>query len=369
MRVLVYGMVGTNRGGIETFLLKMNQHMSDDTIFDYVIEEESCLHTEAIEKKGGRVYYITNRTKNPMKNLKDNRKLLHYLKGQIDVVYFNLSSLSWIFPVKMAVQMGYRVYVHSHNAEFIAANSSMLHRKVNAYNKRKLSDLQITRLTCSKPAAAFMFNPADKVEMIYNAIQCDNFTFDISTRGKIREELDIKGEKVIGFVGRLNDQKNPLFLPDILENVLSRTADVKMLILGDGPMKQALTEKIGRKGLSERCFVMGNKPNVNEYMQAMDLLILPSLHEGLPYVVVEAQTAGLRCIISDRITSEVDITGNVSFLPLLNNADNWGEAISAELACEHDDRADWGAFMSRTNFNIKLEARRLEKILTEGITR
>ena len=110
--------------------------------------------------------------------------------------------------------------------------------------------------------------------------------------------------------------------------------------------------------------MLGNIRNVNEYMQGMDLIVLPSFHEGLPYVIVEAQTSGLRCVISDRVTREVDATGNVVFLPLLESADNWVEYICTEIDKADFPREKWGVYMSSTNFNIENEAKRLEKILS-----
>lgn len=361
-RILVYGMVGTNRGGIETFLLKMNQYM-EHTVFDYVIEEETCLHEEAIRAKGGEIYYITKRTKSPVQNLKDNRVLLKKLKGKIDAIYFNLSSLSWVGPIKMAVNEGYKVFVHSHNAQFIAANSSTLYRIVNRINKKRLSNWKINRLTCSKPATEFMFMPDDQVTMIYNAIKTDDFRFSPTVRKKIREELELSDKKIIGFVGRLNDQKNPLYLPVIMKAVCEENDNLVLIVLGDGPMKKRLEDDIQRNNLQDRIRLMGNVTNVNEYMQAMDLFILPSLHEGLPYVVVEAQTAGLKCILSDRITPEVNATGNVVFLPLTESADNWRTTIIESLQNSLNDREKWGSYMNNTAFNIEVQAKSLEQIL------
>ena len=361
-RVLVYGMVGTNRGGIETFLLKMNQYM-DHTVFDYVIEEESCLHEEAIRAKGGEIYYITKRTKSPIQNLKDNRALLKKLKGKVDAVYFNLSSLSWVGPIKMAVNAGYKVFVHSHNAQFIAANSSILHRIVNGFNKKRLSNWKITRLTCSKPATEFMFMPGDSVTMVYNAIRTEDFKFDSAIRDRVRTELGLRGKKVIGFVGRLNDQKNPLYLPKIMKAVCLKTNDAVMIALGDGPMRGQVEKEIESYGLQDKLLLVGNVSNVNEYMQAMDLFVLPSLHEGLPYVAVEAQSSGLRCLLSDRITTEVDATGRVEFLPLTENAENWASRICERLQEPASDRAEWGEYMSETDFNIERQAKTLEELL------
>ena len=366
MRVLVYGMVGINRGGIETFLLKMNQFMSENTVFDYVIEEESCLHEEIIKKRGGKIYYITSRTKSAMQNIRDNKQLLRSLKKSHEAIYFNLSSLSWIEPIRIAVKLGYRVYVHSHNAEFIAANSDFLHRAVNIINKERLSKYKLSRLTCSEPAREFMFKTKDEVEMVYNAIQPEQFVFNSETRNKIRQIHNVQEkDKVVGFVGRLNDQKNPLFLPEIMKKIVEKSPDINMWIIGDGPMRDILSQKIFDMGLSDRIKMCGNIGNVNEYMQAMDIIILPSFHEGLPYVIVEAQTSGLKCIVSDNVTKEVDATGNVTFLSLQKRADNWAENIISELGESGISREKWGKYMSLTNFNIKNEALRLEKILSK----
>lgn len=364
-RVLVYGMVGTNRGGIETFLLKMSQYM-DYTVFDYVIEEDTCLHEDVIRARGGNIYYITKRTKSPIQNLKDNKALLISLKGKIDAVYFNLSSLSWVGPIKIAINEGYKVFVHSHNAQFIATNSDILHRTVNSINKRRLASWNITRLTCSKPATDFMFMPYNDVTMVYNAINIEDFKFNAAVRKRIRLELNIDDKKVIGFVGRLNDQKNPLYLPVIMKAVSERANDVIMIVLGDGPMRKQVEDVASKKRVQNVIKLLGNVTNVNEYMQAMDVFILPSYHEGLPYVAVEAQSAGLKCLLSDKITTEVNATGNVKFLALTENAENWANEIETVINSKPNDRAYWGNYMSGTNFNIDIQARKLEQLLMKN---
>lgn len=363
MRVLVYGMVGTNRGGIETYLLKMNQYMSDDTVFDYVIEQDSCLHEVSVKKRNGKIYYVAPRKSHPIQNVRDNIKLLKELKDDVGAVYFNLSSLSWIAPIKIALKMGYPVFVHSHNAEFIAANSGIVYRIVNAINKRALDRLSITRLTCSKPATEFMFMKSDNVTMIYNAINTDNFAFNLETRAKIRQDLGIGNEFIIGFVGRLSYQKNPMYLTEILKEVAYERKNVKMMIVGDGDMRDDLVARIMKLGLENHTVFLGNQTNVNELMQAMDVFVLPSLHEGLPYVGIEAQTTGLQCLFADTVTTEVNITGNVQFLPLSESAEEWKKAIINCIDKKQDDRRHWANYMKETNFNIENEAKRLESIL------
>lgn len=354
-------MVGTNRGGIETYLLKMNQNMSENTIFDYVIEEETCLHEEAITSRNGQIHYISARSKKPLNNLRENYKLLKSIKGSVGAVYFNLSSLSWIYPILIARFLEFKVFVHSHNADFIAVNNSLGYRVVNFVNKRLLHFSNVERLTCSKPATDFMFMPSDKVEMIYNAINVERFAFNDNVRKKKRSELSISDDTfVIGFVGRLQYQKNPHYLIKIMKS-LTDIPNVCMIAVGDGDMREELErEAIQYDNL--RLKFLGNRTDVNELFQAMDLFVLPSLHEGLPYVAVEAQTSGLRCLVSNFVTDEVNFINRVEFLPLDKDATNWKSRI-LQLLEHRDDRKQVEECVRKSNFNILNEAIRLECIL------
>lgn len=362
MHILVYGMVGNHRGGIETYLLKMNSFMSPEVVFDYVIEESECLHEETIKKRGGKIYRIPSRNSDPMGNIRENKKLLKRLRKEIDIVYFNLSSLSWIEPIRIAKEIGYKVFVHSHNAQFIKNNSSLPYRVVNAINKKRLSSYKgVTRLTCSQPATDFMFMKGDKVEMIYNAVYVKDFLYNETVRDEKRQELGVeRQELLVGFVGRLQDQKNPLYLPKIMMAVLKRKPDAKMVIIGEGEMRSELEMRIKEKGIASSVTLLGNRTDVNQLMQAMDVFVLPSNHEGLPFVIVEAQASGLKCIVSTVVTKEVDYTGNVQFLELEDDADNWGEAICASSSI---DRKEVSRVAEKSNFNIEIEANRLQRIL------
>ena len=190
-RVLVFGLVGTNRGGIETFLLNMNQAMTKDCVFDYVVEETSCIHLPRILAKGGAIYHVPPRNSHPLKNIKSIIKILKQKKEKYCCTYFNLSSLSWILPIIFSRKYKYRTFVHSHNAELIDKNSSFLYRVANALNKRVLSHCKITRLACSKYAANFMFGRKREWLQINNGIFIENFAFREEYRKKWRTALGL----------------------------------------------------------------------------------------------------------------------------------------------------------------------------------
>ena len=364
-RILVYGLVASKTfGGIGSFLTEMNRHMSGNTIFDYVIEGSECSIQDRIEAAGGKIYYISNRIKNPIKNIKENRKLLKDLSNTHDTVYFNLSTLGWIEPIKIAISLGYRVVTHSHNSRLLVNDTK--HRIIYKINKSRLSRFNVTRLSCSKKATEFMYTPKNDVQFIHNAVDIDAFKFNRNEQLRVRSELKIPDKtKIIGFVGRLVDQKNVLFLPDILNSVLKHSSvDVVMIVLGEGYLKNQLLEKVKQYNLQNNFIFLGDHSDINRYYHAMDIFILPSLFEGLPIVMVEAQVSGLPCVVSNVITSESDISGNVTFLPI-DDARKWGKVIFDILNNKNINRELMSEKLKDSDFDINHEALRLESILTD----
>ena len=364
-RILVYGLVAAKTfGGIGSFLTEMNRHMSGNTVFDYVIEGSECSIQDRIEAAGGKIYYISNRTKNPIKNINENRKLLKDLRNTHDTVYFNLSTLGWIEPIKIAISLGYRVVTHSHNSRLLVNDAK--HRIIYRINKSRLSRFNVTRLSCSKKATEFMYTPKNDVQFIHNAVNIDAFKFDRNEQLQVRNEMKIPDKtKIIGFVGRLVDQKNVLFLPDILNSVVKHSdVDVVIIVLGEGNLKKQLLEKVKQFNLQNYFLILGDHADINRYYQAMDVFILPSLFEGLPIVMIEAQVSGLPCIVSDVITSESNISGNVTFLPI-NDASIWGDIIVDKLNNKNTNRELMSEKLKDSDFDIDHEALRLESILTD----
>ena len=363
-RILVYGLVASKTfGGIGSFLTEMNRHMSGNTVFDYVIEGSECSIQDRIDAAGGKIYYISNRIKNPIKNINENRKLLKDLRNTHDTVYFNLSTLGWIEPIKIAISLGYRVVTHSHNSRLLVNDAK--HRIIYKINKARLSRFNVIRLSCSKKATDFMYSPDNKVQFIHNAVDINTFKFDRNEKLQVRSELNIPDNtKIIGFVGRLVEQKNVLFLPDILNSVVKhRDLDVVMIVLGEGYLKNQLLEKVKQYNLQNHFLFLGDHADINRYYQAMDVFILPSLFEGLPIVMVEAQVSGLSCIVSDVITSESNISGNVTFLPI-NDASVWGEVLYNKLNNLNTNRELVSKQLKDSVFDIIHEALQLESILT-----
>ena len=177
-------------------------------------------------------------------------------------------------------------------------------------------------LACSQASADYFYQSKElrsKCIILGNGIFTDKFKFNKQKRMKIRSELNIcDADVLIGAVGRLTKVKNYPFLIHLVSALPSR---FKGIIVGDGEDRESLIEMIDRANLTDRFFLMGTKENVADYYSAMDIFAMPSFNEGLPFSIIEAQTAGLTCIASTGISRECDLTGNIIFLDINNNED------------------------------------------------
>lgn len=362
---IVFGLVGTNIGGIETFLLNMNDSMHKNFIFDYVIEQNVCIHAERITQKKGIIISIPNRKEHPFLNTIAIYRILSRRKKKLSTAYFNLSSLSWIMPEIIALLLGYKVVIHSHNSMLIDKNSSFKYRLMNKINQHILSLCNVKRLACSEVAGQFLFGKNKKVEIIRNGIYLENYKFSNNIRERVRKNLHISNQIVIGYVGRLAFQKNPLFLLDVYSSIQQKIDNAVLLMVGEGDLKNEIEKKISLMGLEDKVILYGTSDNVCDLYQAMDLFILPSRHEGLGIVLIEAQASGLSCVVSkDVIPQEAFVTDLISSISLDNPAETWADAClkSMELA-PSAKRKDYSAIVARAGYGIESEAEKLQNII------
>ena len=358
MRVLVYGLSSDKLGGIETFLLNMNRFMSDDMIFDYVVEGTSTIHQAAIQEKGGDVYFISPK-RNMLQNIRDWKKLLKEYRKTSQVVYFNMFSLAWSVPIYIAQKYGYRVIVHAHNNNL--HNCGLVLKSMHVVNRFLLQHTGIVRFTNSDLSAKFFFGKK-KAEMIYNAIDTERFAFQPDIREKMRRELEIQDKHVYGFSGRIAYQKNPLFLMEIFAEIAKLDAESTFLVCGDGDLMEQTKQKAEELGIRVR--FLGNVLNVQDYYQAMDCFILPSRFEGLGIVLIEAQCSGLACLSSaDVVPVDAKVTDLLDYISLNDTAEKWAELCVRKVAMNHNNLRRYNVQVSSSSFEIRKEADRLEGIL------
>ncbi|WP_232238815.1 glycosyltransferase family 1 protein [Paenibacillus forsythiae] len=211
------------------------------------------------------------------------------------------------------------------------------------YAKYTMKDHPTRYFACSKNAGRWLFGKGieEKNDLIVmnNAISLQDFAFDPSAREQVRDELQAGERLVIGHVGRFNEQKNHSFLLDIFHSVYRRNRNVLLVLVGAGQLEPVIRRKAEKLGLGEHVAFLGVRSDISRLMQGMDLFLFPSLYEGLPVVLVEAQAAGLRCIASGAITREADLTGRVQFIGLQESPDHWARAV-LDSSYEHADTSE-----------------------------
>ena len=205
-----------------------------------------------------------------------------------------------------------------------------------------------------------MFGNSKEVIICNNFIDTDKFLFNEKYRNKLRTELNIENKFVLGHVGRFSNQKNHKELVDIFNSVTQDNNDVILILIGTGELVDSIKEYVNKLNINNKVLFLGVKSNTNEYYQAMDLFILPSLFEGLPIVAIEAQTSGLKCLLADTIDSNSDISGNVKFLPL-NNIKLWKEEIENIIKNKYI-RKDMKKIIIDRGYDLQVEIKKIEDL-------
>ncbi len=327
IRVLqVFGIM--NRGGAENMIMNLYRSIDRTKIqFDFVVHKsQRGSFDDEIESLGGKIY------KCPEFNMKTYFKYKKWWNEffienpNYKIIHSHIRSCASIY-ISIAKKHGLKTIIHSH--------STSNGRGVKAFVK-KILQMPLRHCCdyyfgCSKEAGKWLFGKkiikSNNFYVLNNAIDVSRFN-NFAKREEVRKSLNIKNsDLVIGTVGRINTPKNPDFIIDIIKMLQKKINDFVFLWVGDGELREHIQKRIDDEELNSHIIMVGIREDVESLMAAMDLFILPSLWEGLPVVVVEAQASGLPCIISDNITREVAISDLVSYVPLSAGAEFWSDII------------------------------------------
>ena len=234
--------------------------------------------------------------------------------------------------LKYAKKYGVPIRIaHSHNAGF-QTNSKMKTIVGNIF-KKNLLKYTTDYFACSKLAGEWLFNEdivkSDKFKVIHNGVDLKKYSFNDKIRNDIRKKYNIDNNTiVIGHVGRFVEQKNHEFLLNVFKEYNHLNPTSKLLLVGTGPLEVDIKKKVKELNLFDKVIFTGFKSDVNNYMQAMDLFVLPSKFEGLGLVLIESQASGLSCFTSkDVVPKEAHVSKLLTFIKLDNNAKEWADII------------------------------------------
>ena len=350
-------------GGVGTVMLNYQTYMDADKVqMDYLIfGEELEQFDEQVKALGSKVYVYPALSGRQMGKTKAYvESFLKEHQGEYDILHLHAPYIAFlVFPVAKKYGIKVRI-VHSHATLYAES-------KIKAIRNRLLwipAQGNITdRIGCSKAAGDFLFKDKPFV-VLKNAIDYENYLYDESLRKEVRGREGITDELVVGNVGRFSQQKNQIFLIDIFAKIKELHPNSVLWLVGDGELRAEIEDKIKALGLTEDVKLFGMVKNTRELYQAMDVMVMPSLFEGLPMVGVEAQASGLPCVFSDAITREVDIVG-CPYLSLQEDVETWAKA-AIRLAGKKERRS-YPSELDELGYNIKLEAKKLENFYLSKI--
>ena len=346
-------------GGVETVIMNYYRNIDKTKIqFDFVVHKGALpQYIAQVKKYGGKVYEITSYKSNILKYTYEIYKIIK--ENNYEIVHSNMNSLSG-FPLFAAYLAGAKVRIlHNHTTDNPAEGIRTIAKRILRPFARLFANQY---WACSKLAAEWMYGKNaiinSKITIINNAIDLEKFKFNKEKRERLRKELGLENSFVIGHVGRFMKQKNHEFLIDIFNEVLKQKNNAKLLLIGDGNLKSLIEAKVQNLGIEKAVIFLGNRNDVADLYNAMDVFILPSLYEGLPVVGVEVQANGLPFICSDKVTDEILLTDNIKLLSLRQRKTEWCDAILNTERKEIVNNED----ILLKNFDIKSESRKLENL-------
>lgn len=331
---------GMNMGGIENFIMNIYRNIDRDRVqFDFLIhQEEKQIFEDEIEKLGGKIYRVPSIRKSGYFKYKKNLKKFFH-NHSYKIVHSHYNELSGII-LKIAKDYGIKVKIaHSHTSY---PKYSFIESIYKNYSKSLIDKNTDIKYACSQKAGEWLYGKNNTFEVINNGIDPKEYKFNEDIRKNIRDELKIKDNEIlIGHVGRFSPEKNHEFIIDIFKELYSKNDKYRLVLVGTGDTEEKIKEKVKSLNLQEIVKFLGVRKDVKNLLQGFDLFILPSIFEGLPVTLVEAQGAGLKCFISDTVTKEIDLEcGLTEFISLDKSSEEWAEIIEKNREYIRKDTID-----------------------------
>lgn len=324
-----------NRGGLETFVMNVYRSIDRERVqFDFLTNMSKGDYSDEIIKLGGSIHYIPPRNKGMLEYSHNVKNFFFDHVGEYSAIHYHESSLTSLEVLYYAKKTHIPVRImHSHSSSIMG---NKIHYLTHYVGKLSIRTLATHYFGCSDKALDWMYSftgVRNKAALIQNGIDTSQFSFDRSKREETREKMGIRpNEIVIGHVGRLSRVKNHSFLLKIFLSYLKINSNTKLWIIGSGELEKIIYSQVDSLELSEKVSFLGVRSDTNNLYQAMDIFVMPSLYEGLPVVLVEAQAAGLPVLCSDTISRMSKLTSGYFTRSLSDSPDQWAESIADILA-------------------------------------
>ncbi|WP_207653845.1 glycosyltransferase family 1 protein [Tepidibacter mesophilus] len=355
-----------NNGGSQAMIMNLYRNIDRSKIqFDFIIDRENELFfAQEIKALGGKIYIL------PTFNFKN---ILEYPKAwnkffkehpEYNIIHGHVRSTASIY-LRIAKKYGLTAIAHSHSTSSGTGFSAIV-KNILQYKIRYIADYFFA---CSKSAGIWLFGEKvfkeDNFYILKNAIDINSFIYDEKKRIEKRKELNIEGKFVIGHIGRFSSSKNHNFLIDVFKEIHQRESNAVLILVGDGKLRYSIENKVDDLGLGNNVIFTGVSSDIPELLQAMDVFVFPSLYEGLGIVAIEAQAAGLQCIVSDEVPQMATVTNMIKRISLKDGEKIWANHILHYK--NRYNRKDNSKYILECGYDIKSTSQWLEKFYIDSL--
>ncbi len=355
-----------NRGGMENRLMDLYRHIDRKCIqFDfYTCREEEGYYDEEIKSLGGKVYYSKDLNVRNLLFLPDRFKSFFLSHRQYKIVHCHMNQ--WCGVILLGAKRANVPVRIAHSRTSL--DSYKFKNIIKNIIKIPVNYAATEKLAVSKKAGEWLYGKRrvnnNEVKVLPNAIDCYSFLFSENRRKEYRKKLNIENNFVIVHVGNLKPEKNHFFLMKVFCDYLKVNVNARLMLVGAGGLKEKIEEKAETLGISESVFLLGQRADIPEILSAADCFVFPSFYEGFPGAVLEAQAAGLPCVISDTITPEVKLLSTTVMLPVDNDTLQWVNAVEriSKKIITNQDRIKANKKIRQAGYDINALSRRYEKL-------
>lgn len=357
-KILIGYIVDGYAGGVDKYILNLISEVNKDKYeIDLLTNHIDCKLQKQLKAQEIDLIEIPT-LKHPIKQYKKLKFIIK--KGRYDVAYFNISTAVHCIGVLAAKNSHVKnIVVHSHSAGVDIDNKykrwcmQLMHTICKVFIAKAT-----TFVACSEKAGEWLFTKkvicGGRYYVVHNSVDLKQFVFDETVRKTIRQQNRWNDKKVLIHVANFTYQKNNEFMIEVFKAVKEKQENLILVLIGKGSKEQKIREYVRTHNLEKDVLFLKNITNVNEYLQAADLFVLPSFFEGYPISALEAQVCGLPCLLSDRITSESKITETCEFLPLKREV--WADKI---LITQRKENISVNSGKEYDNYDL---CRRIEQI-------
>lgn len=336
-RILYIGCENFGKGGRSVIIYNLATLLPWNFKTDFLSTNKikDISYIAKLNRRGGKIKeYIPLKSKyRILKEIHRAKNLISIIRGgKYHIVHINADD-AWEAAKSMLIirfASNAKIIVHAH-ASGSEKKSTFLRKVVLKLSQKYILKYADMKLACSYEAGTYMFSKLQDVYLIKNGIYIKDYLFDETKREIIRNKLFIrKSQIVIGSIGRLEKIKNHIYALHIIEQ-LKEKYDIKYLIIGDGSLKGEILDECKKLNIEESVILLDHQDNISDFIQAMDIFLLPSIKEGFGIVNIEAQASGIPCFVSTGVPLDAKINNNFYYLSLELSAKEWAKFIGEKI--------------------------------------